>query len=157
MTPVLVTAPIAQPVDLATLKQHLRVSDAEDDGLITDYAAQAVAHLDGWTGVLGRCIMPQTWKVSGVEGQIILPMPDVTTATASYAAGPTVLDIVATSAGPCVTLTEKADVDFTCEMAATLLPAAQAAVKLFVSHLYDETDIHDAFHSVVSAIRWRTL
>lgn len=62
MKPVLVTPPADVPVTLAEAKAHLRVEHAEDDAFITAKVAAAVAHLDGLSGVLGRCLMTQTWR-----------------------------------------------------------------------------------------------
>jgi uncharacterized phiE125 gp8 family phage protein len=49
------------PVSLARAKAHLRVDHSEDDDLITAAIAAAVNHLDGYGGILGRALMPQTW------------------------------------------------------------------------------------------------
>lgn len=45
------------------LKAHLRVDGTHDDVLIEEYLAAAVAELDGPTGLLGRCILPQVWQL----------------------------------------------------------------------------------------------
>lgn len=65
--PVLVTPPATTPVTLQELKQHLRlVAGAEtyttEDGPLQIYLEAAVAHLDGYTGILGRCLVTQTWR-----------------------------------------------------------------------------------------------
>lgn len=62
--PVLVTAPSAVPITLADAKLHLRVdtADTSQDSVITALISAAVAHLDGWTGILGRCLIAQTWR-----------------------------------------------------------------------------------------------
>lgn len=69
--PVLVAAPAEDPVTLEEVKAHLRVIERdengaalpnEDDALITGLIKAAVTHLDGWTGVLGRCLVNQTWR-----------------------------------------------------------------------------------------------
>lgn len=140
MTPVLVTPPALQLVTLDEAKLHCRVDHADDDTLIAGYIAAAVGHLDGWTGVLGRCIMPQTWRVSACAGDVVLPMPDVTTASAAYEAGAEVLTITATALGPCVTITEDCDVTFTCAMPTGLLASAKIAVLLLVGHWYENRE-----------------
>lgn len=163
MTPSIVTPPASLPVEMPAMRLHLRVDHTEDDTLIEALVASATAHLDGWTGVLGRCIMPQTWKITADAGEIVLPMPDVTAATAAYEAGTTALAITATALGPCVTLTEACDVTFTCGLPARLLPAAQAAIKLLVGHWYANreaigdvgAEIPLAVDSLVTAMRWR--
>lgn len=60
--PVLVTAPAALPVSLASVKAHLRVDHSDDDDTIKTYIEAAVAHLDGYAGILGRCLVTQTWR-----------------------------------------------------------------------------------------------
>jgi len=63
--PVLVTPPDADagPVTMAALKAHVGASDyADDDDMLKAFLSSAVQHLDGWSGILGRCLMPQTWR-----------------------------------------------------------------------------------------------
>ena len=60
--PVLVTPPEILPVSLAEAKLHLRVDHGDDDALIASLIKAAVDHLDGWTGILGRCLVEQTWR-----------------------------------------------------------------------------------------------
>lgn len=62
-SPVLVTLPTDLPVALDEAKLHLRVDGADDDTLITGLLSAAVSHLDGWTGILGRCLVEQTWRM----------------------------------------------------------------------------------------------
>jgi uncharacterized phiE125 gp8 family phage protein len=62
--PVLVTPPVAAPVSLAEAKAHLRVDFDDEDALISGLIDAATQHLDGWSGVLGRALMPQTWEMS---------------------------------------------------------------------------------------------
>jgi len=62
-SPVLVTPPSDLPVTLDEAKLHLRVDGADDDTLITGLLNAAVSHLDGWTGILGRCLVEQTWRM----------------------------------------------------------------------------------------------
>lgn len=165
MTPILVTAPTAEVVTLADMKAHLRVTHTAEDDLILALTEAAVAYLDGWTGVLGRCIAPQTWRVTyDGPGTYTLPMPDVTTASAAYEAGAAVLAIKPTASGPEIEITEPCDVTFTCEMRPPMAALVAQAVKLMVGHWYlyresvngqrlDETPM--AVGMIVSAIRWR--
>lgn len=60
--PVLVTPPQTTPVSLAEAKAHLRVDHDDDDELITAMIAAATDHVDGWSGVLGRALVTQTWR-----------------------------------------------------------------------------------------------
>jgi uncharacterized phiE125 gp8 family phage protein len=60
--PVLVTPPGATPISLTEAKAQLDVSYTDKDPLIEGLIAAATAHLDGWTGILGRCLVTQTWR-----------------------------------------------------------------------------------------------
>jgi uncharacterized phiE125 gp8 family phage protein len=88
LAPVRTAQPSTQVVELAALKQHLRVEYADDATLITLIRDAAVAHLDGWSGILGRCLINQTWEQSfpGVPSDALLrlPFPDVSAATVTY-------------------------------------------------------------------------
>ena len=76
-TPVRTAAPAEAPVTLAEAKAHLRVDHADDDTLITALIQAATAHLDGWSGVLGRALITQTWSqlFDGFETPLRLPLP----------------------------------------------------------------------------------
>ncbi|WP_334154691.1 head-tail connector protein [Agrobacterium pusense] len=62
--PVRVTAPEALPVSLEEVKKALRVDSADDDEMLTNLIRSAVDHYEGWTGVLGICLVEQTWRQS---------------------------------------------------------------------------------------------
>lgn len=93
MTARLVTAPSELPVTLSEAKRHLRVMHDDEDLLIESLISAATSHIDGINGVMGRCIISQEWAVSfdRLQGDVVLPFPDVTAAAVSYidAAGDT--------------------------------------------------------------------
>lgn len=60
--PVLVEAPDMLPVSVAEAKLHLRVDHSDEDTLIESLIRAATEHLDGWTGILGRCLVEQEWR-----------------------------------------------------------------------------------------------
>lgn len=60
--PVLVTAPTIKPITLTEAKAWLDIGYTEKDTVITGLIAAATAHLDGWTGILGRCLCEQSWR-----------------------------------------------------------------------------------------------
>lgn len=62
--PILVEAPSLEPVTLAEAKAHLRVDTNDEDALIGALITTAVTHLDGWSGILGRALVTQTWQES---------------------------------------------------------------------------------------------
>lgn len=84
--PVRTSAPAETPVSLAEAKAHCRVSHSDDDTLISSLIDAAVAHLDGYAGLLGRCIVDQEWRQSYEcwEWRFRLPFPDVSTAAVTY-------------------------------------------------------------------------
>lgn len=162
MTPTLVTPPASLPVTLADVKAHCRVDHDDEDAMLTAYLAAAVAHLDGWRGVLGRAIMPQTWAVTvDAAGDYILPMPDVTEATIDGAA----LTITATALGPQITSEAAGTVQFTCGLPDEQMPAAKAAILLLVGHWYANreavsaqlVEVPMAADMLIGALRWRRL
>lgn len=60
--PVLVTPPAIQPVTLTDAKLHLRVDHNDENTQIEGLIRAATEHLDGWTGILGRCLAEQVWR-----------------------------------------------------------------------------------------------
>lgn len=82
--PILVTPP-DDLLSLDEAKLHLRVDSDDEDDLIAAYIAAAVAWMDGWQGILGRCILTQTWSfTTGALASMRLPFPDVQSAIVSY-------------------------------------------------------------------------
>lgn len=141
MTPTLITAPATAAVSLAEMKAHLRVTGSAEDALITALVSAAIAHLDGWKGVLGRCIMSQTWSVTASDaGCIVLPMPDVVSATADYGSGPVVLALTVSEVGASVEVTEPGTISFVCAMPTQQLPAAQMAIKMLAAHWFSNRE-----------------
>lgn len=88
LAPVRLAAPAVLPISVAEAKAHLRVEHDEDDAMIGAMLAAAVARLDGWSGILGRCLIEQQWtlplrRFPSAPG-IALPFPDVSVATIGY-------------------------------------------------------------------------
>lgn len=80
-------APAATPVSLTEVKAHCRVDGTDDDAVLQIYLDAAVAHLDGAEGILGRCLVTQTWdyKFDAFDGDIVVPLPDLqSVASVSY-------------------------------------------------------------------------
>lgn len=86
-----VTPPASEVVTLQQAKAWLRVDGDEEDALISGLIAAAVAHLDGWSGVLGRALEEQTWerKLDGFpSGDLLLPLgPVVEVVSVAYVNG----------------------------------------------------------------------
>jgi hypothetical protein len=167
MIPYLITPPAALPVTLAEMKLHLLVDGTDRDADIIAKQAESVAMLDAWSGVLGRCIMPQTWAVD-VEGPgpHVLPFPDVTTITATSGGDAIGVAFTRTALGHSVTIADAlpgqaVTIQFVCGLSVQLLPAAQGVVKLMVKRDFDvlagaDYDAHTrSIQARISALRWR--
>jgi uncharacterized phiE125 gp8 family phage protein len=67
------------PLAREELKAHLRVDCDDDDALIDGLIAAVVDDLDGYSGILGRCIVQQAWAWSLDHGfpchRITIPLP----------------------------------------------------------------------------------
>jgi uncharacterized phiE125 gp8 family phage protein len=79
-------APTSMPVTLAEAKDHCRVYHDDDDDYLTALVNAATTYVDGPTGILGRCLLTQTWRVDlpGWADPIILPVDPVVSVTVAY-------------------------------------------------------------------------
>ncbi|MCA2012401.1 head-tail connector protein [Cereibacter sphaeroides] len=166
MTPVLVVAPTAELVGLEDLKLHCRIDADDEDDLIAAYAAAAQAWLDGWSGVLGRAIMPQTWSVTATAGGcLLLPMPDVQSAVVDYGDGDQALDVTVSDAGPVVELADPGTVEFECGLPEAKRAVVVLIVKMLVQHWYANrgavnngggtSEVPMSASALVETLRWR--
>ena len=62
LDPEIVTPAIGDPVTLAAAKKHLNITEPDFDVDIHSYIQTATADLNGVDGLLGRCLLTQTWK-----------------------------------------------------------------------------------------------
>lgn len=60
--PVRVSDPDGLPVSLDEAKLHLRQDSDDENDLIIGLISAATEHLDGYSGILGRCVMAQDWQ-----------------------------------------------------------------------------------------------
>lgn len=81
-----ITAPASSPVTLSETKKHLRVFYSDDDEVIQDYIDSAVHHFDGWRGLLGRCLITQTWQQHDRQfrRRYKSPFPDMSAVVVKY-------------------------------------------------------------------------
>lgn len=82
----LTTAPAEEPISLEEAKSHLGVDYDDDDALIGALIKTARGHLDGSLGILGRCLVSQSWTLF-LDGwprttEIHLPLAPVSEVTA---------------------------------------------------------------------------
>lgn len=167
MSPYLVSAPVLDPVDLPALKLHCEADDfTDDDNVLLSLRDAAVAWLDGWSGVLGRAIMPQTWALEATAaGTILLPMPDVTSASVDYGDGAVEIAVGRSAAGLVVEIADAGVVSYECALPASKLPAAQLIIKMLVRHWYDNRgavsagsgmgEIPISAEALIQSLRWR--
>lgn len=136
MTPIRTVAPTEPVVEMHLLKSQCSAADfADDDALIQFYHDAAVAHLDGYRGVLGRCIMPQTWQVTyAAPGTHRLPFPGVQTVAVDVGTATLSND----SLGSLVTLSEAATVSMVARCPEDILPAVKLIVMMTVATWYAE-------------------
>lgn len=64
LLPVLESAPATRIISTAEAKAHLRVDGSDEDTLIDGIVLAAEQYLDGYTGILGRALITQTWSES---------------------------------------------------------------------------------------------
>ena len=88
LKPVRTAAPAVTPVSLAEAKAHCRVDHGDDDALITALIASATGYLDGWSGILGRALVNQTWAqkfptfpAGAVIGLVLTPVSSIASIT----------------------------------------------------------------------------
>lgn len=89
LKPVQIIGPAEPVLTLAEAKVFLRVSAnvSEHDDQIEAHIAAATNELDGWSGLLGRCLVSQTWRAdfdSFPADVLTLPFGDVRTVTVAY-------------------------------------------------------------------------
>lgn len=87
LIPVRSVAPSEDILTLDEAKAAIPVRHSDDDDLITGYVRAAQGLFDGYGGVLGRCLVTQTWQARfdcWPSRQLRLPFPNVATAVVSY-------------------------------------------------------------------------
>lgn len=85
--PALIDPPTVDPVSLAEVKTHLRVDHNDDDTLINVLIAAATDHLDGYGGILGKCLMRQKWRISAdrfISQDIRIPFSEIVSVEVKY-------------------------------------------------------------------------
>ncbi|MCA1368078.1 phage head-tail connector protein [Bradyrhizobium sp. BRP14] len=88
LAPKLIAPPAETPVSLEEARRHCRIDADDGDAVLTALINAATSFLDGLSGVLGRCLINQGWRLSLSEwptcGIVRLPFPDVSAATVKY-------------------------------------------------------------------------
>lgn len=106
LSPVLVTPPVDLPVTLAEAKMHLRIdpNDATEDDMILRMIRAATERLDGYDGLLGRAICPQTWaqEYDGFCRELTLPFGPVVSVSSVNSGDVTDYRLLSDGRGPFV-------------------------------------------------------
>jgi uncharacterized phiE125 gp8 family phage protein len=87
LSPIRTAGPAVVPVSLADAKLHLRVDGDDEDILVEALLDAAVQYLDGWSGILGRCLISQQWRVSLSAWPgcpLRLPFPGISAVSVGY-------------------------------------------------------------------------
>ncbi|NSY10829.1 hypothetical protein G6L14_02210 [Agrobacterium vitis] len=82
-------APAVRILTLQEVKAHCRVDqdNVSEDAMLSSMILAAEARLDGYSGLIGRCLISQKWTVGFRDWPSIrldLPLHDVTAVTVSY-------------------------------------------------------------------------
>jgi hypothetical protein len=172
MNPVRTVAPTARPITTDEVKQRLNIHHSFKDEDIEAAMAEAISRLEGPRGILGRAIMPQTWRETfDGWGKLRLELPDVTSAEVTYKDGAGVTQTLAGTVveqdvrgfyieaeGP----SDATDiaVAYVCAAPADILPSIKRAITVYVGMATDDIDASKsegyqrAFYDSVSHIRW---
>lgn len=176
MTPYLVTGPTQAPVTLSEMLVQLRIeADAPTETAleVSEMIGEAVAHLDGYGGALGRCIMPQSWAVDVVgPGPHLLPFPDASNVAAASGVDSLEVTTEICPQGIYATVSDavadqEVTITATYALPAQRLPAVKRLIKLIVTTWYDNrasvivgksvSTLPMAADALVSALRWRQI
>ena len=161
--------PPADPlITLEDAKAHCRVDGPDSDLLMQGYIDAAMAYLDGYRGVLGRCIMAQDWEIDlACAGRHRLPLPDAMSASARDAAGdPVAVELHHDARGSSVTIAVPATVSFKAALPEELLPSLRVAALLLIGHWFENreavsersmTSLPMAVDALIAPIRWYAL
>jgi uncharacterized phiE125 gp8 family phage protein len=85
--PTLVTPPAVDFLSLDDVKRHCRIDFDDDDTYLSSLKSLAISHLDGYTGILGRCLINQKWLIKYCDwsrDRMMLPFPNVSSVTVKY-------------------------------------------------------------------------
>jgi uncharacterized phiE125 gp8 family phage protein len=85
LVPIRTVAPAAL-FTLSELKAFCRVDHSDDDTLLAALGDSAVAYFDGYSGILGRCLVTQTWRqdFTGWAEMLRLPFAPASIVSVTY-------------------------------------------------------------------------
>ncbi len=177
MRPLLVNPPAAHPVTVDELKQDLSIGFADDDARLDACIAAAVGHLDGYYGVLGRCLVNQTWQIKEDHWlpQYSFRIPDVSGVAINYldadgvsqTVDPAFWQVLEETSGAVLrfrgyhapALADQSDaieIEVTAGFGAPGdVPAAlRKAIRIHAAHLYDGKNEMGMHRALIAPYRW---
>lgn len=168
MNPVRVLAPSGPVVGLNELKRRLHIDFDDDNEQLEDLEAQAVSWLDGWRGVLGRCILEQKWSVEYPCGTMLrLPFPDVSEVEVEIDGVSVTTQLSHDALGSFITLdnpdVKPVFVTLTAALPDDALPTVKAAIILWVQKNYfsysgsEDENADRAIRSLIAPLRCKTV
>lgn len=88
LSPVRTVAPTLPFITVDEVKESLHIRHDDSDQYLSRLCDSATEMLDGWSGILGRCLVSQTWRqdLAGFPAgdDLCLPMPGVQSVTIAY-------------------------------------------------------------------------
>lgn len=88
LKPELITPPAQKVLSLDQVKAHCRVDHNDDDTLLERLIDVVTSYLDGYSGILRRCLINQTWRqklCDWPQGSVIyLPLSSVSEVSIRY-------------------------------------------------------------------------
>lgn len=149
---------------MSDLRLVCRVDSNEEDPLIEAFERAAVAKMDGYRGILGRCILSQQWAVDfDSAGTFDLPLPDVISVSGADEDGDAVdVSLFVRCGRQVVTIAAPATVTMTCAIPDDLIDVVRQAVRVLVAHWSNNretvavgtmTEVPLAFHSLAGTAR----
>jgi len=86
-TPYRISPPAETLLTLDEVKDYLNITHTESDVRLQSHIAAAEAYLDGYSGIMGRCLITQVWAMKLREWPcrvLRLPFPDVQSVSITY-------------------------------------------------------------------------
>lgn len=87
-------APSVTPVTLAEAKAWCRVDHSDEDAKIQLLIDGVTSYVDGYAGILGRCLIEQTWELyydAFPSGDLLIPLGNLISITSVEYVDPTTL------------------------------------------------------------------
>lgn len=83
LMPVRTIAPVAKLLTIQEVKAQCRIDGSDEDTLLLGLIDAATSYLDGYSGILGRALVNQTWQAdfAGFGDEVRLPIGNLVSVT----------------------------------------------------------------------------